>query len=584
MKKKLLYVGAIVFIAIIAQLLFSSNAKAATWYNFDISYEENSDGTITVLASSKDVEEVEIPMMIEDKVVTKIKSEGFKDCTKLEKITFPKTITEIGDSAFEGCTALSDIDIPEGISVIPEKCFMDCTSLKTVVIPYKVHTVEDYAFASCTGITDVYFNSKVDTLYASSFAWINMEDDSTFHVYKDTQPDFYARKKGTGIEILTPVESISISGRSSVSRDLSTKLTATVSPSNAFAQDVVWTSSDESIAEIWENGTVNAHREGKVTITAMSKDGYDLKETFVLNVTKGLNFGVSGKNVYREGGIIFYTKGNEKLNVDLYEYDETAKEYKKIGRMPDDAVITDMYRYAIGTDVDQREGITIDNKNKQISMTIPGEYSLRVEYNGEEFRNTIYVLDAKKWKEKIGIPFDDINMSDWYYSSVKYTYQNGMISGATDTEFRPSAKITRGMIVTILWRMEGSPKVTGVKDFTDVKGQYYYDAVRWAAKNGIVNGYGDGRFGPNANVTREQLATILCNYAKYKGKNTKVTVDTGKYKDWYKVSSFAKPAAQWAIKTGVITGKENGTKVDPQGTATRGEAAVMLYNYCTKIK
>ena len=583
MKKKLLYVGAIVFIAIIAQLLFSSNAKAATWYNFDISYEENSDGTITVLASSKDVEEVEIPMMIEDKVVTKIKSEGFKDCTKLEKITFPKTITEIGDSAFEGCTALSDIDIPEGISVIPEKCFMDCTSLKTVVIPYKVHTVEDYAFENCTGITDVYFNSKVYTLYGNSFNWINMAD-STFHVYKDTQPEFYARKKIPDIEYLTPVESISISGRNSVSRSLSTKLTATVSPSNAFAQDVVWTSSDESIAEMWEDGTVVAHREGKVTITAMSKDGYDLKKTFVLNVTKGLNFGVSGKNVYREGGIIFYTKGNEKLNVDLYEYDETAKEYKKIGRMPDDAVITDMYRYAIGTDVDQREGITIDNKNKQISMTIPGEYSLRVEYNGEEFRNTIYVLDAKKWKEKIGIPFDDINMSDWYYSSVKYTYQNGMISGATDTEFRPSAKITRGMIVTILWRMEGSPKVTGVKDFTDVKGQYYYDAVRWAAKNGVVNGYGDGRFGPNANITREQLATILCNYAKYKKKNTNVTVDTGKYKDWYKVSSFAKPATQWAIKTGVITGKENGTKVDPLGTATRGEAAVMLYNYCTKIK
>ena len=582
MKKKLLYVGAIVFIAIIAQLLFSNDAKAATWYNFDISYEENSDGTITVLASSKDVEEVEIPMMIEDKVVTKIKSEGFKDCTKLEKITFPKTITGIGKSAFEGCTALSDIDIPEGISVIPEKCFMDCTSLKTVVIPYNVHTVEDYAFENCTGITDVYFSSKVDTLYAYSFNWINMAD-STFHVYKNTRPDFYARKIGMGIEILTPVESISINGRNSVSRGLSTNLTATVSPSNAFAQDVVWTSSDESIAKIWEDGMVAAYREGKVTITAMSKDGYDLKKTFVLNVTKGLNFGISGKNAYMIEEVS-HTKVDEKLNVDLYEYDETTKEYKKIGRMPDDAVITDMYRYAIGDGVDQREGITIDNKNKQISVTLPGQYSLRVEYKGEKFRSTIEVADAESWKKIIGVPFDDINMSDWYYSSVKYTYQNGMISGATDTEFRPSAKITRGMIVTILWRMEGSPKVTGIEDFTDVKGQYYYDAVRWAAKKGIVNGYGDGRFGPNANITREQLATILCNYAKYKGKNTKVTVDTGKYKDWYKVSSFAKPAAQWAIKTGVITGKENGTKVDPLGTATRGEAAVMLYNYCTKIK
>ena len=188
------------------------------------------------------------------------------------------------------------------------------------------------------------------------------------------------------------------------------------------------------------------------------------------------------------------------------------------------------------------------------------------------------------YKLHVLLPFTDVNKSDWYYNAIEYTYQNGIISGATDTEFRPSAKITRGMIVTILWRMEGSPKVTGVKDFTDVKGQYYYDAVRWAAKNGVVNGYGDGRFGPNANITREQLATILCNYAKYKKKNTNVTVDTSKYKDWNKVSSFARASMQWAIKTGVVTGKENGTKVDPQGTATRGEAACMIYNYCTKIK
>ena len=178
----------------------------------------------------------------------------------------------------------------------------------------------------------------------------------------------------------------------------------------------------------------------------------------------------------------------------------------------------------------------------------------------------------------------DVDTDDWYYNAIKYTYQNGIISGATETEFRPNAKITRGMIVTILWRMEGSPKVTGVEDFTDVTGQYYYDAVRWAAKNGVVNGYGDGRFGPNANITREQLATILCNYAKYKKKNTNVTVDTSKYKDWNKLSSFARASMQWAIKTGVVTGKENGTKVDSQGTATRGEAACMIYNYCTKIK
>ena len=232
-----------------------------------------------------------------------------------------------------------------------------------------------------------------------------------------------------------------------------------------------------------------------------------------------------------------------------------------------------------------------DATNKLMEFTSSNEKVAKVRQDGlitaTGVGSTTITITCGDITKKVQVtvnPFIDVKKSDWYYVAVDYTYKKGIISGATATEFRPSAKITRGMIVTILWRMEGSPKVTGVKDFTDVKGQYYYDAVRWAAKYGVVNGYGDGRFGPNANITREQLATILCNYTKYKKKYTSATIDTSKYKDWYKVSSYAKPSIQWAIKTGVIEGKENGTKVDPLGTATRGEAACMIYNYCTKIK
>ena len=182
------------------------------------------------------------------------------------------------------------------------------------------------------------------------------------------------------------------------------------------------------------------------------------------------------------------------------------------------------------------------------------------------------------------LPFKDVGLGDWFYEAVKYCNYKGIILGATDTEFRPNKNITRGMIVTILWRMEGQPTVTGVKDFPDVNTKDYYSkAVRWATKNKVVNGYNNGNFGPNDNITREQLATILCNYAKYKGKNVNVTADTSKFADWYKVTGYARPAMNWAIKTGVITGKYNGTKVDPQGTASRAEAAGMIYNYCTKI-
>ena len=183
------------------------------------------------------------------------------------------------------------------------------------------------------------------------------------------------------------------------------------------------------------------------------------------------------------------------------------------------------------------------------------------------------------------LPFKDVNEQDWYYNSVKYCYEKGIIKGATETEFRPSAKFSRGMLVTILWRMEGEPKVTNAKEFADVtSGKYYYNAIKWATSKGIVNGYSNGKFGPEDNITREQLAVMLRNYAKYKGKNVSQTADISKYKDSGKTSGYAKTSVQWAIAKGIISGKDNGTRIDPQGTASRAEAASMIYNYCTKIK
>ena len=185
----------------------------------------------------------------------------------------------------------------------------------------------------------------------------------------------------------------------------------------------------------------------------------------------------------------------------------------------------------------------------------------------------------------VALPFTDVSEQDWYYNSIKYCYEKGIIKGATETEFRPSAKFSRGMLVTILWRMEGEPKVTNAKEFADVtSGKYYYNAIKWATSKGIVNGYSNGKFGPEDNITREQLAVMLRNYAKYKGKNVSQTADISKYKDSGKTSGYAKTSVQWAIAKGIISGKDNGTRIDPQGTASRAEAASMIYNYCTKIK
>ena len=163
------------------------------------------------------------------------------------------------------------------------------------------------------------------------------------------------------------------------------------------------------------------------------------------------------------------------------------------------------------------------------------------------------------------------------------------ILGTSETTFNPRTKLTRGMLVTILHRMEGKPEPTTENKFNDVyKALYYYDAIRWATEKGIVHGYddGSGNFGPDDNVTRQDLAVILRNYAQYKGKNVNVTTDLSKYSDGNLVSDYAKTAMQWAIGKGVITGNDtpNGRTLTPHANSQRAEAAGMIYNYCTKVK
>ena len=132
--------------------------------------------------------------------------------------------------------------------------------------------------------------------------------------------------------------------------------------------------------------------------------------------------------------------------------------------------------------------------------------------------------------------------------------------------------------------MEGSKVEGNNQKFVDVtKNQYYYDAVNWAASKGIVNGYEDGKFRPNNNITREQLATILMNYARYKGKDTRERTDLNKFVDNKGISSYAKDSISWAVAKKVMSGKVNGTMADPSGTAIRAEAAAMIQNYCNYV-
>ena len=175
--------------------------------------------------------------------------------------------------------------------------------------------------------------------------------------------------------------------------------------------------------------------------------------------------------------------------------------------------------------------------------------------------------------------FTDFDPNAWYHESVDYAVANGLMKGMSPTTFEPNTATTRAMIVTMLWRLEGEPVVNAANPFDDVAdGVWYTDAIIWAAENGIVEGYGNGKFGPNDDITREQLATIMYRYAKYKGYDVSASADLSGYTDVDKIGSWALDAMKWANAEGLIKGRTETTLV-PQGKATRAETAAIFMRF-----
>ena len=180
--------------------------------------------------------------------------------------------------------------------------------------------------------------------------------------------------------------------------------------------------------------------------------------------------------------------------------------------------------------------------------------------------------------------FSDVKTSDWFYDDVRYVCENGLMNGTGSGTFSPKATTTRGMIVTILYRMEGSPAVSGASSFQDVKADAYYNnAVIWAAANGIVTGVSSTQFCPDNAITREQFAAILFRYAQYKGMDA-VTAEENlaAFPDGGSVSGYAVSAKNWAVGAGLLRGDARGLLM-PKGEANRAQAAAMLNRFVENV-
>ena len=223
-----------------------------------------------------------------------------------------------------------------------------------------------------------------------------------------------------------------------------------------------------------------------------------------------------------------------------------------------------------------------DENGGEITLRSQRENVYTFRMPGEDV--TVRASFVKAQEEVSGLPFQDVDEGDWYFSAVEYVYENGLMAGVSQEDFAPGSTLTRGMVAQLLYAMEEGPQGSDSGTFTDVSGDAWYaDAVNWAAGQGIVSGVGDGRFAPNDPVTREQLAVILYGYAVYKGCDTTQSgVSIQEFADYDSISGWALDGMSWAVNAGLLSGKGSGM-LDPGGTATRGEIAQILMNFCLSV-
>ena len=214
----------------------------------------------------------------------------------------------------------------------------------------------------------------------------------------------------------------------------------------------------------------------------------------------------------------------------------------------------------------------------QVTENADGTYTFTMP-NGQVTITATFV----ETEAPVGEPFLDVNEGDWFYDAVAYAYENGLMDGVGGNRFAPNSETTRAQLVTILYRLEGQPAVSGDLPFTDVEaGTWYTNAVGWAAQNGIVNGVGDDTFAPGNDLTREQLVTILYRYAESKGYDVSASADLAGYPDGEEIQAYAREAMAWAVAENIIRGMEDDT-LKPAGNASRAQIATILMRFCEGV-
>ena len=512
----------------------------------------------------------------------------FNGCASLKNVTLNDNIEEIYNRAFYGCKSLSNITLPKNLKKIDAGSFYDCSNLNNIKIPSGVRYISNSAFNNNT------------TLDISATKLEKLEDGS-YRVLTTIKIDGYFDYQKAN-EVLTIVnKERANNGLSALKMDRSLLETAMqraaessiywdhIRPDGSYCFTAnskmtreniacgAWTA--EQVMNMWMNSSGH-----KANILSSDSKSIGIG-CFNYN---GVNYWVQcfGENEAEGTTITENKNATSKINIEADYVDlrlERSSMELKIGESQYNVIENYECSYGLQLVKLNADSAIWKSSNEKIA-TVDDYGNVKGITPGKVTISAIIGEMKLTYEVTIKLPFDDVNEKDWFYNAVKYTYCNKIMSGLNGNTFSPNTKVTRGMLVTILYNLEGHPSITGTSKFADVQNKniYFYNAVVWASNNNVVSGYANGKFGPDDNITREQLATILYNYCRYKGKYKTVHADYSKFTDNNKISDFAKWGMNWAVGNQIVNGS-NG-KLNPQGTATRAEAAAMISNYCSKIK